>query len=221
MVNTTGYTTYEANACLVVEADTVQRFLQREGVLAFFLLEETVLRKGMSGLEDLQRVRLILGQRQLEVTVRAGRQRSAAATNRIAVQAEHRAGYRYRGVLVERTTRQTCCLCVHEVDVGCRRIVHRQLNRCRSSRGVVVRELTVFRGRDDGKLEARHDRMARRVEIGAFVHLQYEFRAYIRLGDDLVLVVAIQLVVGIDGYRKDRILMEIVFLGGLNLQNRT
>ena len=63
LVYATGYTTDQSYLGLVVETHAVQRFVQREGLLAILYTQDTLALEGMSGLEDLQGIRLTLGHR--------------------------------------------------------------------------------------------------------------------------------------------------------------
>ena len=61
LVYATGYTTDQSYLGLVVEAYAVQRLVERECLLAILYAQDTLALEGMSGLEDLQGIRLTLG----------------------------------------------------------------------------------------------------------------------------------------------------------------
>ena len=85
LVDTAGYTAHQAHLGHVVEPHAIQRLGQGKGVGSLLHMQDALALEGMAGLEDTQRVGLALGERQLEVSVRAGLQGRAAAQQRVAV----------------------------------------------------------------------------------------------------------------------------------------
>ena len=100
LIVTSGDTTDEAHFGLIIETDTVQRFVQGKSLFAVLYAQNTLAFEGMSGFENLQFVQLPFGDCQLKGTVDSGRQRSTVAANRVPVEHEHRTGYRNGAVLV-------------------------------------------------------------------------------------------------------------------------
>ena len=127
-------------------------------------MQDTVTFEAVPGLEYLQFARLAERQHEFEITVRTGGDRCVVATNSIAVQEEHRTRHRYRTQFIEHATGEACGGRVYEVYHTANSLSYCQRDGSRDGRGVVIREFSVLRSRNDCEVRSGRTIVGQAVE---------------------------------------------------------